>query len=175
MKRNLGHAALLALCAAAVFGQDAEVYLTPMSHLDFYWGGTREECLARGNGLYQPAATVSVVDSISRKGLPPTQSFCSVSQDSVVISALKKAGEERDLHGVESTRGGSFQPGPHRARSRSENDSHAQTAPPLIRTARAGPALGASGKEGMPSGYRDATNRDATSGDASPATTEQPQ
>src|SRR5271169_2394468 len=51
MKRNLGHAAMLAFCAAAVFGQDTEVYLTPMSHLDFYWGGTREECLARGNDI----------------------------------------------------------------------------------------------------------------------------
>jgi hypothetical protein len=51
MKRNLGHAAVLAFCAAAVFGQDTEVYLTPMSHFDFYWGGTREECLARGNHI----------------------------------------------------------------------------------------------------------------------------
>ena len=61
MKRNLGHAALLALCAAAVFGQDTEVYLTPMSHLDFYWGGTREECLARGNHI------IAQVVSLARK------------------------------------------------------------------------------------------------------------
>jgi alpha-mannosidase len=34
---------------------DAEVYVTPFSHLDFYWGGTREECLARGNGIIAQA------------------------------------------------------------------------------------------------------------------------
>ncbi len=35
--------------------QDAEVYFTPFSHLDFFWGGTREECLARGNGIIAKA------------------------------------------------------------------------------------------------------------------------
>ncbi|MFB3903783.1 MAG: glycoside hydrolase family 38 C-terminal domain-containing protein [Acidobacteriota bacterium] len=32
-----------------------EVYFTPFSHLDFFWGGTREECLARGNGIIAQA------------------------------------------------------------------------------------------------------------------------
>src|SRR5512136_125039 len=32
-----------------------EVYFTPFSHLDFFWGGTREECLARGNGIISQA------------------------------------------------------------------------------------------------------------------------
>ncbi len=32
-----------------------EIYFTPFSHLDFYWGGTREECLARGNGIIAKA------------------------------------------------------------------------------------------------------------------------
>ena len=35
--------------------QDPEIYFTPFSHLDFYWGGTREECLARGNGIIAQA------------------------------------------------------------------------------------------------------------------------
>src|SRR5215831_6085193 len=32
-----------------------EVYLTPFSHLDFFWAGTREECLARGNRIIAKA------------------------------------------------------------------------------------------------------------------------
>jgi hypothetical protein len=28
-----------------------QVYLVPFSHLDFFWAGTREECLARGNRI----------------------------------------------------------------------------------------------------------------------------
>ncbi len=51
-------------CAAAYGGesrrgpegaQDPEIYFTPFSHLDFFWGGTREECLARGNGIIAQA------------------------------------------------------------------------------------------------------------------------
>jgi hypothetical protein len=33
----------------------AEIYFVPFSHLDFYWGGTREECLARGNQIIAKA------------------------------------------------------------------------------------------------------------------------
>jgi hypothetical protein len=52
MKHHIQWAAAVWLFgAAAAFGQETEVYLTPMSHLDFYWGGTREECLARGNQI----------------------------------------------------------------------------------------------------------------------------
>ncbi len=47
---------------AGLFSQQAprsdaliEVYFTPFSHLDFFWGGTREECLARGNGIIAQA------------------------------------------------------------------------------------------------------------------------
>jgi len=32
-----------------------EVYVVPFSHLDFFWGGTREECLARGNQIIAKA------------------------------------------------------------------------------------------------------------------------
>ena len=35
--------------------QNVEIYFTPFSHLDFFWGGTREECLARGNGIIAKA------------------------------------------------------------------------------------------------------------------------
>jgi alpha-mannosidase len=42
-------ALLFLLAAASLYAQP--VYITPMSHLDFFWGGTREECLARGNQI----------------------------------------------------------------------------------------------------------------------------
>lgn len=29
--------------------------MVPFSHLDFFWGGTREECLARGNRIIAKA------------------------------------------------------------------------------------------------------------------------
>jgi hypothetical protein len=53
MMRWLWLAAIaLTLCTPlGGFTQEAEVYLIPMSHLDFFWGGTREECLARGNEI----------------------------------------------------------------------------------------------------------------------------
>jgi len=44
-----------------------------------------------GMNWNHPVLPVSVVDALSSKTLPPTQSFCSVEQDSVVISAVKKA------------------------------------------------------------------------------------
>ncbi len=34
---------------------NSDVYLVPFSHLDFFWGGTREECLARGNQIIAKA------------------------------------------------------------------------------------------------------------------------
>src|SRR6266567_3655744 len=36
-------------------GATDEIYLVPFSHLDFFWGGTREECLARGNRIIAKA------------------------------------------------------------------------------------------------------------------------
>src|SRR5215831_21404087 len=36
-----------------------EVYLVPFSHLDFFWGGTREECLARGNRIIAKAINLA--------------------------------------------------------------------------------------------------------------------
>lgn len=44
-----------------------------------------------GMSWNNPLLPVSVVDAISGKTLPPTRSFCSIEQDSVVLSALKKA------------------------------------------------------------------------------------
>lgn len=35
--------------------QDNLIYLGPFSHLDLFWGGTREECLARGNQIIAKA------------------------------------------------------------------------------------------------------------------------
>src|SRR5262249_40353913 len=36
-----------------------EVYVVPFSHLDFFWGGTREECLARGNRIIAKAVKLA--------------------------------------------------------------------------------------------------------------------
>jgi alpha-mannosidase len=36
-------------------GANEDIYLVPFSHLDLYWGGTREECLARGCDLIAKA------------------------------------------------------------------------------------------------------------------------
>ncbi|MBM3333538.1 hypothetical protein FJY63_02645, partial [Candidatus Sumerlaeota bacterium] len=44
-----------------------------------------------GMNWNNPLLPVSVVDDVSKKTLPPTRSFCSVKQDNLVISALKKA------------------------------------------------------------------------------------
>lgn len=36
-----------------------QVYVAPFSHLDFFWGGTREECLARGNQIIAKAVEIA--------------------------------------------------------------------------------------------------------------------
>src|SRR5215467_6392769 len=36
-----------------------KVYVIPFSHLDFFWGGTREECLARGNRIIAKAVKLA--------------------------------------------------------------------------------------------------------------------
>jgi alpha-mannosidase len=44
------------LLATATLAADAqEIYLIPFSHLDLFWAGTREECLARGNTIVDKA------------------------------------------------------------------------------------------------------------------------
>jgi hypothetical protein len=59
----------LVLAACAVGGpsatgaqresKDPEIYFIPFSHLDFYWGGTREECLSRGSRIIAKAIQLS--------------------------------------------------------------------------------------------------------------------
>lgn len=44
---------LLLFCAA--LAPAGEVYIVPFSHLDLFWGGTREECLSRGNRIIDRA------------------------------------------------------------------------------------------------------------------------
>jgi len=62
MERMVRYAYELALVLATtvgipLFAQSAghaearQIYLVPFSHLDYFWGGTREECLARGNRI----------------------------------------------------------------------------------------------------------------------------
>jgi len=41
--------------AGAKESQQADIYFTPFSHLDFFWGGTREECVSRGNRIIAKA------------------------------------------------------------------------------------------------------------------------
>jgi alpha-mannosidase len=48
-------------------------------------------------GLTNPLLPVSVVDGISRKALPPSKSFCSLTQDNLVLSALKKSDLDSSL------------------------------------------------------------------------------
>src|SRR5579871_5989596 len=51
---------------AAPVGNPREVYVVPFSHLDFFWGGTREECLARGNRIIAKAIGIAKRDSSFR-------------------------------------------------------------------------------------------------------------
>ncbi len=44
-----------AATALAQGSPDAEIHLVPFSHLDFFWGGTREECVSRGNRIIAKA------------------------------------------------------------------------------------------------------------------------
>jgi len=46
---------LLSAQPAAKAGEFRQVYLVPFSHLDFFWAGTREECLSRGNRIIAKA------------------------------------------------------------------------------------------------------------------------
>jgi hypothetical protein len=36
-----------------------DAYVIPFSHLDLFWAGTREECLARGNRIIAPALRIA--------------------------------------------------------------------------------------------------------------------
>jgi hypothetical protein len=44
-----------------------------------------------GIGWNNPLLPISVADEITSKSLPPTQSFCTLKEDNLVLSALKKA------------------------------------------------------------------------------------
>ncbi len=55
-----------AQCEVGEFGDElaapperAEVYVIPFSHLDLFWGGTREECLNRGNRIIARALALA--------------------------------------------------------------------------------------------------------------------
>jgi len=50
-----------------------------------------------GLDFNNPLLPVSVADDISSKSLPPTQSFCAVPGDNLVISALKKSEADRSI------------------------------------------------------------------------------
>ena len=55
-------AAVSLLSAAPAHARPADgraVYVVPFSHLDFFWGGTREECLARGNRIIAKAISIA--------------------------------------------------------------------------------------------------------------------
>ena len=48
-----------ALLLAPLLPAARDVYVVPFSHLDFFWGGTREECLARGNRIIAKAVRIA--------------------------------------------------------------------------------------------------------------------
>src|SRR5579872_5465273 len=59
-----------AICIGSLAAQPAakavaprQVYLVPFSHLDFFWAGTREECLARGNRIIAKAIQLAKQNS----------------------------------------------------------------------------------------------------------------
>ncbi len=66
MDRGSSRAVIL-LCVVAsalvparpLLGQRSSVYVVPFSHLDLFWGGTREECLARGNRVIAKAIRIA--------------------------------------------------------------------------------------------------------------------
>lgn len=47
------------LAAVAVAANAQEIFLVPFSHLDLFWAGTREECLARGNTIIAKAVELA--------------------------------------------------------------------------------------------------------------------
>ncbi len=53
--------------------------------------GKQSKAYRAGMGWNNPLLPVSVVDAVSTKSLPPSGSFCSVKQDDLVLSALKKS------------------------------------------------------------------------------------
>jgi hypothetical protein len=45
-------------CKTGVIAQpskEVDIYFVPFSHLDLFWGGTREECLSRGSRIISRA------------------------------------------------------------------------------------------------------------------------
>jgi alpha-mannosidase len=55
MKREGRLLLLYATLAAAAAAAASDVFVVPFSHLDLFWGGTREECLSRGNRIISRA------------------------------------------------------------------------------------------------------------------------
>jgi hypothetical protein len=45
--------------AAGASSSPVQIDVVPFSHLDFFWGGTREECLARGNQIIAKAIQIA--------------------------------------------------------------------------------------------------------------------
>lgn len=45
--------------AADTSSRPVEVFVIPFSHLDLFWAGTREECLARGNRIIRKAIGIA--------------------------------------------------------------------------------------------------------------------
>jgi len=54
-KVGFTYLAAMLLSGSAAAETARVVYVVPFSHLDFFWGGTREECLLRGNRIIAKA------------------------------------------------------------------------------------------------------------------------
>jgi alpha-mannosidase len=108
-----------AVCLAAAPAQEqptkpaADVYVVPFSHLDLFWGGTREECLSRGNRILTKAIQLAerypefrflVEDEVfaadfvdSHRGLPELEALKRLVKEGRIELAPKWAGIYQNL------------------------------------------------------------------------------
>ena len=73
----------------------AYVFRYSLSSTKGDWKATKAH--RAGMGWNNPLLPVEVADAVSTKSLPPTRSFCSLKQDNVIISAIKKADHGPDV------------------------------------------------------------------------------
>ena len=102
-----------ALTAQQNSAANREIYVVPFSHLDLYWGGTREECLSRGNRIITRAIQLAgqhaefrflLEDNVfaanfvdSMKGSPELDAFRKLVKDGRIELAPKWAGIYQNL------------------------------------------------------------------------------
>jgi alpha-mannosidase len=109
---------MLLSVSSALTAAAADVYVVPFSHLDLYWGGTREECLSRGNRIITRAIQLAekhpefrflIEDNVflnnfaeSRSGTPELESLKRLVREGRFEIAPKWAGIYQNLPRGES-------------------------------------------------------------------------